>query len=134
MNQSAGSGKINMEHRWGGRRRLLLRVRICGSRQAAALGWLTDVSLSGAYVRTTARLTIMSLIYIQLDERDDGGPELQPLQLPARVVRHGPTGIGLEWQEFASAMLAQIVGTAPDFALVALIGPTTPNETGLLES
>jgi hypothetical protein len=109
MNQSMCGGKAGMEHRWGDRRRVILRLRLYGPDESSAIGWLTDISLSGAYVRTLTALPLMSRIDIEVDELNSGGTRLLPLQLRGRVVRHGPTGIGVEWEEFASRTLREIV-------------------------
>lgn len=100
-----------MEHRWGDRRRVILRVHLHAPGQSAATGWLTDISLSGAYVSTLAALALMSQIIIEVDECG-GNTRLRPLQLPGRVVRRAPTGIGIEWEEFASGALGEMVRLA----------------------
>jgi hypothetical protein len=112
MTQSTYSGKLNMEHRWGDRRKVILRIRLCGPDRISAIGWLTDISLSGAYVRTMAPVAIMSRIDIEVDERSSGNAEPRRLQLQGRVVRHGPRGIGVEWQEFASPTLGEVLQIA----------------------
>jgi len=101
-----------MEHRWGDRRKIILRVRLRGSGQATASGWLTDLSLSGAYVRTLAALAPMGQIEIELIERASSHHGHGPVQLQARVVRHGLTGIGVEWDEFASGAVGEILRNA----------------------
>jgi hypothetical protein len=101
-----------MEHRWGDRRRVTLRVRIRRRGQNSAIGWLTDISLSGAYVQTSAGLPLVSQIQVAVDERGAGNLVLQPLRLRGRIVRHGPAGVGVEWEEFASETLDQILRIA----------------------
>lgn len=96
-----------MEHRWGQRQQLILRVRLSGTCPAAT-GWLTDISVSGAYVRTLARLSLMSQVNIQVEEPLGGKSRDLPPPLQGRIVRHGPTGLGIEWDNFASETLAQI--------------------------
>ncbi len=91
-----------MEHRWGKRRPLTARVRIFGPGQLCAIGWLTDISVSGTYVRTLATLATMSRIVIEVEGHHSGGGPSEPLQLRGRVVRQGPGGVGVEWEEFAS--------------------------------
>ncbi len=101
-----------MEHRWGRRRRLILRVRFLEAEHAVAMGWLTDVSLSGGYVTTTAGLAIMSQVTLEVDEHGTSSASSRSLRLQGRVVRHGPTGLGIEWEEFASETLIQTVRIA----------------------
>ena len=108
MLKSTTSSKPGMEHRWGERRQVILRVWLNGPGNAASGGWLTDISLSGAYVRTVTRLPVMSDVSIEVDQRDDAN-SYRLLQLKGRIVRHGPTGLGLEWEEFASGMQAELV-------------------------
>jgi hypothetical protein len=101
-----------MEHRWGDRRQVILRVRLYGPGELSAIGWLTDISLSGAYVKTMAALDSMSQIHIEVDEHSGGNTEAAPLQLQGRVVRHGSAGVGVEWEEFASGTLGDLVRIA----------------------
>jgi hypothetical protein len=101
-----------MEHRWGDRRQVILSIRLYGSDRSAAIGLLTDISLSGAYVRTAFTPADLSQINIEVDEHDRGNTGPGPLQLQGRVVRHGPTGVGIEWKEFASASLGELVRIA----------------------
>ena len=97
-----------MEHRWGKRRPLILPVRLLGPGRLCAIGCLTDISLSGAYVQTLAALAPMSRITIEVAR----GPSAEPLQLRARVVRQGHGGVGAEWEEFAAGALDEIVETS----------------------
>jgi hypothetical protein len=101
-----------MEHRWGARRQVILRIRLYGPDRTSAIGWLTDISLSGAYVRTMAAVATMSQVDIEVAERSSGNAEAGPLRLQGRVVRHGPMGVGVEWQEFASGALGEVLQIA----------------------
>jgi hypothetical protein len=103
---------ITMEHRWGARQRVRLGVRIRGPGLHLSIGWLTDLSLSGAYVHTTATLASASQIHVELAERYAGHTGQRHRGLPGRVVRHGPGGIGIEWDEFASEVLCGILQSA----------------------
>jgi hypothetical protein len=101
-----------MEHRWGDRRRVTLPVRIRRLGHKSAVGWLTDISLSGAYVRTTAALSLVSRIHVEVDARGAGNTGPRQLRLQGRVVRHGAAGVGIEWVEFASETLCEILRIA----------------------
>jgi PilZ domain len=101
-----------MEHRWGDRRSVALRVRIRRRGQNPAIGWLTDISISGAYVHTSAALPLVSRIQVAVDECGAGNLALRPLRLLGRIVRHGPVGVGVEWEEFASETLDPILRIA----------------------
>jgi hypothetical protein len=91
---------------------VILRIRLYGPDRTSALGWLTDISLSGAYVRTMAAVATMSQVDIEVAERTYGNAEPGPLRLQGRVVRHGPMGMGIEWQEFASGTLGEVLQIA----------------------
>ena len=99
-----------MEHRWGRRRQVTLRVRIGGPGHHSALGRLTNISLSGGYVRTAAMPSLVSQMHVEIDAHraDNAGH----LRLQGRVVRHGLKGMGLEWEEFASETLCEILRIA----------------------
>jgi len=112
MFQSARGRTLNMEHRWGDRRQVILRIRLYGPGRTSAIGWLTDISLSGTYVRTMATVATMSSIDIEIEERSSANAEPGPLRLQGRVVRHGPMGIGVEWKEFASGTLGEVLQLA----------------------
>jgi len=101
-----------MEHRWGDRRQVILPIRLHGPDRTPALGWLTDISLSGAYVRTIAAVATMSQVDIEVAEHSSGIAKPGPLRLRGRVVRHGPIGMGVEWQEFASDTLGEVLRIA----------------------
>jgi hypothetical protein len=101
-----------MEHRWGRRRQVILPIQFSKPGQPAAAGWITDISLSGAYLLTTDTFVVAETVYIELDGLSGRYPECVSLQLPGRVVRHGLTGVGIDWEEFASATLAEIVRIA----------------------
>jgi len=73
------------------------------------VGWLIDVSLSGAYIKTTAAFAVMSQISIEVDERHGGNTGIRPISLQGCVVRHGATGLGIEWEEYGLGMLAELV-------------------------
>ncbi len=83
-------------------------------------------------MRTKAGLAVMSQINIEVREHHGGNLRFQPLRLQGRVIRHGRTGIGVEWQEFAAGVLAQIIPTGPQIALWAHSAHDAPNEVSFL--
>lgn len=101
-----------MEHRWGQRRQLTLRVNLATSGRPTAVGWLTNISISGAYLTTAGTFSIMNPVTIEVVDPHEGHALPAPLQLPGRIVRHGATGIAVEWEQFASETLAQIIRIA----------------------
>jgi hypothetical protein len=101
-----------MEHRWGQRLPTMLQIWLNGSDDSSERGWLVNVSLSGGYIRTTARVAVMGHINVEADGPNTRNAEPRPGRLKGRVVRHGPGGLGVEWEEFASETLSQFVRIA----------------------
>lgn len=101
-----------MEHRWGDRRKMMLRVRLYGPGPQSAIGRLMDVSLSGCYIKTMATLSTLIPIHIEVDERQGGNAAAAPMRLSGRVIRQGATGVGVEWEEFDSGTLGQLLRIA----------------------
>lgn len=89
-----------MEHRWGRRKAAELDVRLRGSPGAIGFGSLRDVSLSGAYVRTSLFLPLLGCVTVSV-----GNDEV-----PAQVVRRDGKGLGLEWEEFAPRVIGRLLG------------------------
>jgi hypothetical protein len=54
----------------------------------------------------------MGSINIDVDERSTGHASAGPLRLQGRIVRHGPAGVGIVWEDFASERLAEMVRIA----------------------
>ena len=81
-----------MEHRWGSRVELhaLARLRTVDGRETDV--WVRNASLSGAFVETTSRLGMLTLL--SLRPLTAGGEWLD-----ACVVRVEEGGIALEWLE-----------------------------------
>jgi hypothetical protein len=79
-----------LEHRWGTR----VPVEAPGELLTEDRGWIevvvANASLSGAFVRTAARLPLLSCVFVHVFE----GPTDW---LEACVVRHDEEGMGLEW-------------------------------------
>lgn len=101
-----------MEHRWGQRHQMILRVNLATSGRPTAMGWLTNISISGAYLTTAGTFSIMNPVTIEVAEPHEGHALPAPLQLQGRIVRHGATGIAVEWEQFASETLARIIRIA----------------------
>ena len=121
-----------MEHRWGERFPLNLTVRLnAGSTLVLGLR-LSNLSVSGGLVDTDVRLPVFSHVVVEFDVLGNSGPLKQ--RVPAYVVRHGPDGIGLEWQEFAPRAIVGLLEntlrtTTPpgQHTLIALPPPSAPN-------
>jgi hypothetical protein len=100
----------SMEHRWGARYATGSPVWLLGSNGTHAFGTLLNVSLSGAYVLTSAHYHKAQRLNLQVEL----GLRLKNRIAPcaAFVARLADRGMGLEWDEIASesvlAMLAAI--------------------------
>jgi hypothetical protein len=96
-----------MEHRWGRRARVDLGIALHPGFGAVARGRLTNVSLSGALVRTDLRLPTFAQVIVELVPQDssDGRAEM----ISAYVAREAPDGFGLEWTEFSPPAIAALL-------------------------
>jgi hypothetical protein len=97
---------VGSEHRWGERVRMDLPVVVLEEGRAAVGGYLKNVSLSGALLRSTHDLRLYALIGVRM---------VLPLSMndscvvKARVARKPGNGIGIEWCEFAPAVVKDLL-------------------------
>ena len=91
-----------MEHRWGDRTVVNLRVRI-STDSLVGDGILKDLSVSGAFVETSLPLAAMSLVQIRVLR--SARRRVSPATASGFVVRKTHDGIGLEWTELAALRL-----------------------------
>lgn len=99
--------EVDVEHRWGIRRKLDVGIKLHIRSSLPMFGRLLNASSSGAYVATSATLPIMTRLDVSLgwDRFRHGSPQ----RIAAHVVRTDARGIGIEWQQFAPpAVLALI--------------------------
>jgi hypothetical protein len=100
----------SMEHRWGARYATQSPVWLLGANGTPAFGTLLNVSLSGAFVLTSAHYRRAQRLNLQVEL----GLRLKDRIAPcaAFVARLADRGMGLEWDEIASesvlVMLAAI--------------------------
>jgi len=89
-----------MEHRWGRRQPINLMVRFFAMSGMAGVGRLLNISSTGVFLATTARLRLLSLVYLE----PAAAPfwEIQSRRIAASVVRQDAIGVGLEWCEAAA--------------------------------
>jgi len=90
-----------MEHRWGTRRSINLGVLLVGHPGGRAPGWLKDLSLSGAFVRTHLVLPVMTTVRVVPPGRTKS-------ELLAYVVRVEAAGMGLEWWDISPECLRRL--------------------------
>jgi hypothetical protein len=88
-----------IEHRWGTRIPLAAAAELRTEYRASIDVTVDNASLSGAFVRTAARLPLLSCVFIHVHE----GPDEW---LEACVVRHDEVGMGLEWLDPGLAVCA----------------------------
>ena len=109
-----------MEHRWGFRQSTDLMVRFAAGPSAVGRGAvgtarIVNVSVSGAFLETSAGLRVLSLLYLEPLTAQRGAV---PAQIAASVIRRTESGAGVEWafsgeQHFnVSALLAVLAGHA----------------------
>ena len=89
-----------MEHRWGARRAVDEPVRLTAGGTLVVLGRMQDVSHSGAFILTCARIRPLMLVEIELGRASPGGGRGGG-RIPAFVVRNAADGVGVEWCEYA---------------------------------
>ncbi|HEU4624156.1 MAG TPA: PilZ domain-containing protein [Steroidobacteraceae bacterium] len=85
-----------MEHRWGRRIALDLPVRLVLSPGVVVWGQVRNVSMTGAFVRSTQPLPVGALVSI---EPTAGSAHCLPAALDATVVWTRDGGAGFEWCE-----------------------------------
>ena len=87
-----------MEHRWGERVGVDIPVRITGHPFTVRTGRLSNLSVSGAFIRADLDVRPLSriLVAIELPHR----PKSDAPMIPAFVARKLKDGIGIEWCEF----------------------------------
>jgi hypothetical protein len=87
-----------MEHRWGERVGVDIPVRITGQPFTVRTGRLSNLSVSGAFIRAEVDVRPLSriVVAIELPHR----PKSDAPMIPAFVARKLKDGIGIEWCEF----------------------------------
>jgi len=96
-----------MEHRWGQRRDVHLRVRLRTHGGLVARGTLLNISMSGAFVATAFRLQPLS--HVRMFVMPQHGQAMPAGPAEAQVVRHTSEGLGLEWCEFGQETVRALV-------------------------
>jgi hypothetical protein len=103
-------GVGTVEHRWGQRKAAYQRARVVTAGGISAQGFMTNISVSGAFIRTPLPARVLSVVQIAFvtDNRRlrDFGP------IAAQVVRKTRDGLGLEWCEQVSEIL-DVLAIAP---------------------
>jgi len=91
-----------MEHRCGTRHKVDIAVYArAHAGVVSAVGWLHDVSVTGGFLQTTLPAQPLAHISLRLiDAEGQLGPRLE-----GQVIRRTPTGLGIEWCEYATELI-----------------------------
>ena len=88
-----------MEQRRGLRHDTDVAVRFVALPATIGTGRVTNISLTGAFMETTSKLPLKSMIYIEgLETLKERGKHAPRNRLAATVVRRCSAGVGLEWR------------------------------------
>ena len=103
-----------MEQRRGLRHDTDVAVRFVALPATIGTGRVTNISLTGAFMETTSKLPLKSMIYIEgLETLKERGKHAPRNRLAATVVRRCSAGVGLEWcTQWSHAALESRVDTA----------------------
>ncbi|MDE2295674.1 MAG: PilZ domain-containing protein [Gammaproteobacteria bacterium] len=104
-----------MEHRWGSRKEVSLPVEMRRPGMEPLRARIEDLSLSGAKLRLPAPLPTLARWDVRIGEH----------VVPAWVVRRTANGVGLEWCEFAPAVIATILRAPTGMRRRPIAGPAT---------
>jgi len=99
-----------MEHRCGRRIEVEVPVTLGLSSGERVPGRIVNISLSGALLRTQARLPSLGRLTVQLET--DESCEGPPRTVLAHIVRRMAGGAGLEWSEFSPAAICALLAEA----------------------
>ena len=103
-----------MEHRWGKRIPVELPLRIDARPNSIVAAVARNVSLSGAYVETAARLLLFARLNVELEWVYWSRAE--PYRIPAYAVRSDAGGVALEWCDFAPAPIRAMIAAEAERA------------------
>lgn len=97
-----------MEHRWGHRIAVDLPIRIAAADASLwKTGRLTNVSITGALIRSDSRFRLLSLVSVVIDSRTVNNSDSR--RIAGYVARIDHHGIGLEWVERAAPAVVDLV-------------------------
>jgi hypothetical protein len=110
MRNVIGHLPIGTEHRWGERVRMDLPVGVLADGRAAESGYLKNLSLSGALLKSTEDLPLNALIGVRIEFPSSSA---NSCVVKARVSRKPVHGIGVEWCEFAPTVVKELLRFRP---------------------
>src|SRR5260370_3011016 len=89
---------VSMKHRWGEMGVVDIPVRITGHPFTVRMGRLSDLSVSGAFIRADIDVRPLSRILVAIELRHR--PKSEAPLIPAFVARKFNDCLGIEWSEF----------------------------------
>jgi hypothetical protein len=92
------------DSRWGDRVRVNIPVQVSADTLAAADGCMTNLSLSGALVKADVELGLNALIHVSIKM-----PSQRAAAIAAYVCRKAGEDVGVEWCEFAPAVVKDLL-------------------------
>lgn len=97
-----------MEHRWGRRVAHDAEVQIFADPASAGWGRLRDISVSGGFIETALRVPALCTLCLTLPSARRPGVRI----LHAVVVRNDAEGLGVEWFDGDSNVIAALMHEA----------------------
>lgn len=96
-----------MEHRWGKRLAVDLAIRLAARPYNVRAARLVDLSASGAYIKVSADLRLLTRVQIALALPHRLAHPTR--MVAAYVARKGEDGIGVEWCEYAPQAVLELL-------------------------
>ena len=113
-----------MEHRWGQRVGVDIPVRITGHPFAVRTGRISNLSVSGAFIRADYGLRVLSRIEVAIELPQRSRHEAPVIA--AYVARKFKDGIGIEWCEFAPPPVTRLLQSFTARRYIRLRKPEAP--------
>jgi hypothetical protein len=99
-------GPNELEHRWGARVQVNIPVRVEATALPMGNGWMKDLSLSGAFIKSDRDLRLHTLIEVSIALPP---PSSRTAVIKAHVSRKFKEGIGIEWYDFAPNIIRDLL-------------------------
>ena len=99
-----------MEHRWGERVGVDLAIRITAHPFSVRHGRLSNLSVSGAMIKTDQELRLLQRIQVAI-EMPHLTPRCEAPLIAAYVTRNGKAGMGIEWCEFSPPVIGELLAS-----------------------
>jgi hypothetical protein len=92
-----------VEHRWGERLPVRARVALRVQGGLRGIGYIRDISISGALVVTGVRAPFMSFVRVSVPDNNSS------ITIEGQVVRYTHNGFAVEWCELAPEVVRSLV-------------------------